>query len=78
MGGLITGGGRGYFTRNHGLASDSVTSMTVALADGSVVIADANTNPDLFWALRGGGSGNFGIVLTFTSRLAVLTGRVEN
>ncbi len=53
-------------TRLYGLASDQITSMDVVLADGSQVTANANSNPDLFWALRGAGSSSFGIVLRYT------------
>jgi FAD binding domain/Berberine and berberine like len=59
--GYSLGGGIGWLARKHGLASSSVLSAQVVTADGDVVRADAETNPDLFWALRGGG-GSFGVV----------------
>lgn len=62
--GLTLGGGFGYLTRRHGWTCDTVRSMDVVAADGSLVRASAAENPDLYWALRGG-SGNFGIVTSF-------------
>jgi mRNA-degrading endonuclease toxin of MazEF toxin-antitoxin module len=59
--GYSLGGGIGWLARKHGLSSSSVLSAEVVTADGEVVRADRETNPDLFWALRGGG-GSFGIV----------------
>ncbi|MBM2623738.1 BBE domain-containing protein [Actinoplanes sp. LDG1-06] len=55
----------GLFTRTIGMASDKVTSAQVVLADGRTVTASATQHPDLFWALRGGGGGNFGIVTSY-------------
>jgi hypothetical protein len=66
--GLILGGGTGWLMRLHGLSCDNVLGFTLVTADGSLVHADARENPDLFWALRGGG-GNFGVVTEFELKL---------
>jgi hypothetical protein len=61
VGGLVTGGGISFFSRERGLVCDNVIEFEVVLADGSIVVANNGTNPDLWRALKGG-SGNFGIV----------------
>jgi hypothetical protein len=68
VGGLTLGGGIGWLSRAWGLACDQMVGATVVTADGSVRHADPASEPDLFWALRGGG-GNFGIVTEFELQL---------
>jgi FAD/FMN-containing dehydrogenase len=66
--GLTLGGGLGWLMRKHGIVCDNLHSVEIVTADGQVRTADDSTNPDLFWAVRGGG-GNFGIVTSFQYRL---------
>jgi FAD/FMN-containing dehydrogenase len=64
--GYMQGGGYGFTTRKFGMNCDNVHEVLVMTADGKLVIANARQNPDLFWAIRGGTGGNFGILLQIT------------
>ncbi|WP_282795970.1 FAD-binding oxidoreductase [Streptomyces sp. CC224B] len=66
--GLTLGGGHGVVSRAYGLTCDSLTSATLVTADGKLVTADSSAHKDLFWALRGAGNGQFGVVTELTFR----------
>jgi hypothetical protein len=66
--GLIQSGGFGSFSKAYGMAAASLVEAEIVTADGTVRIANACTNPDLFWAIKGGGGGSFGVVTRLTLR----------
>lgn len=69
IGGHISGGGYGMVSRQYGLAADQTYEMRVVLYNGTVVTASSFENSDLFWAMRGGGAGSFGIVTLYTIKV---------
>ena len=73
--GLTLGGGMGRLMRRHGLACDNLRSIELVTADGKLVHASGSENPDLFWAIRGGG-GNFGVVTAFEYQLHPLVDKI--
>jgi FAD/FMN-containing dehydrogenase len=68
IGGITLGGGVGFLLRKHGLTIDDLLAAEVVTADGDLLYTDHETQPDLFWAIRGGG-GNFGVATRFNFRL---------
>jgi len=68
IGGITLGGGIGYLVRKYGLTIDDLLAVELVTADGKLLVANADHNPELFWALRGGG-GNFGIATRFKFRV---------
>ncbi|WP_405142068.1 FAD-binding oxidoreductase [Sphaerisporangium sp. NBC_01403] len=71
IGGITLGGGIGFLVRKHGLALDNLLAVEIVTADGELRHVDAQTHPDLFWAIRGGG-GNFGVVTRLQFKLQPL------
>jgi FAD/FMN-containing dehydrogenase len=67
--GLVQSGGFGSFSKHYGTAASGLLEAEVVTADGKIRIANACTNPDLFWALKGGGGGSFGVVSKLTLRV---------
>jgi FAD/FMN-containing dehydrogenase len=75
VGGLTLGGGMGRLQRKHGFTIDNVRAVEIVTADGSLVRASAEENPDLFWAVRGAGA-NFGVVTEFEFQLHPFDGTI--
>lgn len=75
--GLTLGGGWGYSCRYLGLACDSLISLELVNYRGEIIVANGFCNPDLFWACRGGGGGNFGVVVSMTFKLVQKVGNVS-
>jgi hypothetical protein len=69
LGGLVQSGGFGSYSKHYGSAAGNLLEAEVVTADGQIRIANACTNPDLFWALKGGGGGTFGVVSKMTLRM---------
>lgn len=76
-GGWLQGGGLGPLDRDLGLGIDNVVQFEVVVPDGSLKTVDACSEPDLFWALRGGGGGNWGVVVSSTSKVHPVKGLVR-
>ncbi len=70
--GLVQSGGFGSFSKHYGTAAAGLLQAEVVTADGEIRVANAHTNPDLFWALKGGGGGTFGVVTKVTLRVREL------
>ena len=77
LAGYLQGGGFGFLTRSEGVGCDNLLGAEVVLASGEIVRASETTNADLFWALRGGGGGNFGIITRLKVKPVAITGLVN-
>lgn len=74
--GFLLGGGIGFNIRRLGVASDSLVASQIVTADGEILTLSASQNPDLFWACRGGGGGNFGISTSFSVQTTPVPGSI--
>lgn len=73
--GLISGGGFGSFSKHYGMAAASLLQAEIVTADGAVRIVNEASDPDLFWAIKGGGGGSFGVITQITLKTHVLPPR---
>jgi FAD/FMN-containing dehydrogenase len=73
VGGLTLGGGIGFASRKLGTTADNVLALTIVTADGIMLTCDRSHHADLYWACRGGGGGNFGVVTSFRFRIHPVT-----
>ena len=73
VGGLALGGGVGFASRKLGTTADNVLSVQIVTADGRILTCDRTQHADLYWACRGGGGGNFGVVTSFRFRIHPVT-----
>lgn len=76
IGGISTGGGITAIQRTAGVISDNILAATIVDANGEILRVSKNENPDLFWAIRGGGGGNFGIITSYTFKVRPAPSRV--
>jgi len=76
IGGISTGGGITAIQRTAGVISDNILAATIVNAKGKILYVSENENPDLLWAIRGGGGGNFGIVVSYTFKVRPAPSRV--
>ena len=76
IGGISTGGGITAIQRTAGVISDNILAATIVDANGEILQVSENENPDLFWAIRGGGGGNFGIITSYTFKVRPAPPRV--
>ncbi|WP_299222754.1 FAD-binding oxidoreductase [uncultured Aquimarina sp.] len=76
VGGLTQGGGWGLSARKFGLTADNIIEAEIVLANGKIVKANKDNHSELFWAIRGGGGGNFGVITNFLFKLSPLRGNI--
>lgn len=76
IGGISTGGGITAIQRTAGVISDNILAATIVDANGEILHVSENENPDLLWAIRGGGGGNFGIITSYTFKIRPAPSRV--